>query len=259
MQTPALDRFLKQVGKVVHHLNTTVVGLSAVEAGTATKPIKLDISWQPSNVIASSRQARAFIMQATLVTVAEELVAYVVDLAFSPACSGLTFSSDANRANKFKALREYCHLEENHLSLGPLLVIHWRNKIIHRKSQAGLTKGQREILISESDVVKNNYKNLDPVLLLQHFDVNTPTLKDVSSLVAITINFVKIVDRSLPEPASKSEVLEWLEYLDLTTNLERVERVSRAKGKLDQGITNFLMTHCPYLKDSYFQYVYDES
>lgn len=259
MQTPALNRFLKQVGKVVHYLNTVVVGLSAVEAGTATKPVALDISWQPSNVIASGRQARAFVMQATLVTVAEELVAYVADVGSSPACSGLTFSGEAKRANKLKALREYCRLEEDHLSLGPLLVIHWRNKIIHRKSQAGLTKDQREILIGESDVIKNNYKNLDPILLLQHFEVNTPTLKDVSSLVAITINFVKSVDRSLPEPTSKLEVLEWLDYLDLTTDLERVERVARAKGKLNQGITNFLMTHCPYLKDSYFEYVYNES
>jgi hypothetical protein len=257
MKTPELKLFLKQVGKVVHFLNTVVVGLSAVESGDVTKPDAIDISWHPANVVASSRQARAFVMRSTLVMVAEELGNYISRTILSPACLGITCHGDS-RSDKLDALRTYFSLKEDHLFLGPLLVVHWRNRIIHSNSKANLTKSQRTILIEESPLIKGKYKNLDPILLLDHFDKNTPTLKDVSSLVAMTINFVKSIDQAIPEPASKSEVMKWIKHLDLESELDRVKRVSKNKGKLKQGVEVFLDTYFPSLKKAYFQYCGDD-
>lgn len=257
MKTLESKLFLKQVGKVVHYLNTIVVGLSAVESGNVNKPDAIDISWHPADVVASSRQARAFVMRSTLVTVAEELSNYVSSIILLLACLGITCQGDS-RSDKLDALRTYFSLKEDHLFLGPLLVIHWRNRIVHANSKANLTKSQRTILIEESPLVKDKYKNLDPILLLEHFDKNTPTLKDVSSLVAMTMNFVRSIDQAIPTPTSKSDVMKWIKHLGLERELDRVKRVSKNKGKVKQGVEVFFDTHCPSLKEVYFQYCDDD-
>lgn len=254
MQTPALKTYLDQVGKVVHYLNTIAVGLSAVESGSATKPKGLDVSWAPADPIASGRQARSFVLRATLVMVAEELDAYISSFAGSPASPRLEFSGGANRADKFSSLVTYFGLPNDHLVLGPMLLIHWRNRIIHRGSNAGLTKAEREQLIEQEPILKTDYKNLEPRALLEHFERNSPTLKDVSSLVAMTINCVKAIEAKIPDPASESQVMQWIEHLGFAQDLERVSRVAAAKGKVEVGVRNFIRTHCPSLEDPYFRY-----
>jgi len=259
MQTPALRQFLDEVGKVVHHLNSIAVGLSAVERGAAVKPAELDVSWHPADVVASGRQARAFALRATIVMVAELLGAYIAQVARFPSCKDLAFPPKGEREQKLEAVKDHFSIGDGELYLGPLLLVHWRNRIIHRKSNAGLTKVEREKLISCADVLRQSYKNLDPSLLLEHFENNAPTLKDTSSLIAMTINFVKMVDAAIPEPSSKEEVMEWIVLLNLEQQLDRVKRVSTAKGKLEIGLRTFLNTHCAFLTQPYFTHVASEA
>ncbi len=259
MQTPEFRQFLDEVGKVVHHLNTIVVGLAAVETGLATKPDSLDVSWSPADPRSSGRQARAFTLRATLVMVAEELGAFVEGTASSPACPGLQYPPKADRAVKLTAIKDFLSIEEDHLFLGPLLLVHWRNRIIHRASKANLSKAQRAKLVSESALVKEKYKNLDPNLLLEHFDKSTPTLKDVSSLVAMTINFVKCIQSKVIAPNSRESVLQWIAHFGLAEELDRVKRVATAKGKPDEGISHFLNSHEPSLAEAYTRHCADEA
>ncbi len=84
MKTPAYKPFINEVGKTVHHLNTIAVGLSGVEAGSCVKPEGLDISWNPSSLKDSSRDARLFTLKATIVFVAEELCTYESKIISSP-------------------------------------------------------------------------------------------------------------------------------------------------------------------------------
>jgi hypothetical protein len=255
MQTPALRQYLDEVGKVVHHLNSIAVGLAAVETGVAVKPAGLDVSWHPADVVASGRQARAFALRATIVMVAELLGSYIADVAKSPGCKNLAFPAKGERELKLEAIKDYFSISGDELFLGPLLLIHWRNRIIHRKSNAGLSKSERARFVACSGVLGHSYKNLDPSLLLNHFDTNSPTLKDTSSLVAMTINFAKMVDAAIPEPSSKEEVLEWIDFLGLGQELDRARRISIAKDKLEVGLSTFLNTHCSFLTGPYLTYV----
>jgi hypothetical protein len=259
MQTPALRQFLDEVGKVVHHLNSIAVGLSAVERGLATKPMELDISWHPADLIASGRQARSFALRSTIVMVSELLGEYIAQVASFPSCKNLVLPPKGERDQKLEAVKNFFSISEPELFLGPLLIVHWRNRIIHRKSNAGLTKSQRDQFVACKDVLLQSYKNLDPVQLLEHFNGNSPTLKDTSSLVAMTINFAKHVDGAVKMPSSKDEVMEWIEFLDIKNQLDRTKRVSGAKGKLEVGLRSFLDTHCPFLTDSYFTHVEGET
>jgi hypothetical protein len=259
MQTPALRQFLHEVGKVVHHLNSIAVGLSAVEQGLATKPAGLDISWHPADPVASGRQARSFALRSTIVMVSELLGEYIAQVARFPSCKDLVLPPKGERYQNLEVVKNFFSISEVELFLDPLLLVHWRNRIIHRKSNAGLTSAQRDQFISCKDVLFRSYKNLDPSLLLNHFDSNSPTLKDTSSLVAMTINFVKSVDGFIREPSSEEEVMEWIALLGIEDQLDRVKRVSSSKGKLEIGLRSFLDTHCPNLTAPYFAHVVDEN
>ena len=258
MQTPALRQFLREVGKIVHHLNSIAVGLSAVEQGLATKPAGLDISWHPADPVASGRQARSFALRSTIVMVSELLGEYIAQLARFPSCKDLVLPPKGERDQKLEAVKDFFSILEVELFLGPLLLVHWRNRIIHRKSNAGLTNAQRDQLISCKEVLCRSYKNLDPSLLLSHFDSNSPTLKDTSSLVAMTINFTKSADGCVKEPSSKEEVVEWITLLGIGDQLDRVKRISSSKGKPEIGLRSFLDTHCPNLTAPYFAFVADK-
>jgi hypothetical protein len=254
MPTPALQPFLDATGRIVHHLNTIVVGLSSVESGVATKPASMDITWLPRDVITSSRQARAFALRSTLVFLAEELNSYVDQITRYP---GLNRSGDwdsKKKADRLIAVQCQLMIQEDFIFVGAVLVAHWRNRNIHGQSRAKLTNAQRKILLDANETLKTEFKNLDAHRLLDDFDADSPSLKDTSSLVAMAIRFVKRLDQAIPEPTSAAEVNKWFVALGLSEQLDRVRRVAAAKGKESVGIETFIRTNCPELWNSYSYY-----
>ncbi|UVB01898.1 hypothetical protein [Acinetobacter lwoffii] len=251
MKTPAYKPFIDSVGKTVHHLNTIAVGLSGVEVGKCTKPEELNISWNPSNIKHSSRDARQFTLKATIVFVAEELCTYNSLIIGSPNIGNITLPKDADRSQKHLALTEHLKINDPALQLGPLLLIHWRNRIIHRKSTASLTASQILALKDANNQIKDNYKHLCSYKLLEDFNIGLPTLKDVSSLIAMTINYVHAVENHIPEPESKEDLENWLKNLDLYNEYERAQRVALSKHNPLGYMTNFFNTQCPKLLTAY--------
>ncbi|MEO8459450.1 MAG: hypothetical protein ABI451_02880 [Dokdonella sp.] len=251
MKTPALRPFLDAIGHVVHHLNTIAVGLAGVESGVACKPTAMDISWRPADLRTSSRAARSFALNATIVFTAEELCAYVDTIIGVPGLPKVKLPTDSDRAQRLTVLAGCLDLPSDHLLWGPLLLLHWRNRVIHRRSNAGLSKTQRDHLLGESAILAAKYKSLDAMLLLDHFKDRKPTLKDVSSLIAMTINCVKRMEDSIPEPSSPVEVMAWIAHLGLAEQFDRVKRVSAAQRNPKQAVANFFTTHCPELRSAY--------
>lgn len=254
MPTPALQPFLDATGRIVHHLNAIVVGLSAVEAGTATKPATMDVTWDPRDPRTSSRQARAFALRSTLVFLAEEINVYLDQMTTYPGIGRPAGWDVKSKAERLLAVWTQQNLDEDFVLAGTLLVGHWRNRNVHRKSKAGLTEAQRKLLVCASEEVGRSYKNLDPTRTLKNFDGDVPTLKDVSSLTAMAIRCIKKLDSSVPEPKSREDVKQWLTVLGLYAQLDGVRRVSAAKGKEVGGVEIFLRTHCPQLLDAYTFY-----
>ncbi|VXA84854.1 conserved hypothetical protein [Acinetobacter sp. 8I-beige] len=251
MKTPAYKPFIDSVGKTVHHLNTIAVGLSGVESGNCTQPEELNISWTPSNIKHSSRDARQFTLKATIVFVAEELNSYNSLIINSANIGNITLPKDADRSQKHLALTDHFEINDPILQLGPLLLIHWRNRIIHKKSTAKLTSSQISILKNSNAEIKDKYKNLCTTKLLQDFEKGLPTLKDVSSLIAMTINYVHAVEKLIPEPKSINDLESWLKNLGLYSQYERAQRVSISKPNPLGYMTNFFNTQCPQLLKVY--------
>jgi hypothetical protein len=251
MKTPAYKPFINAVGKTVHHLNTIAVGLAGVESGACSKPPGLDISWNPADIRASSRDARLFTLKSTIVFVAEEVCAYNSVIIGSPNIGDIQLPKNPDRSVKHLSLVEHLNIDEAPLFLGPLLLIHWRNKIIHRKSNASLTAAQVESLRDASHEIKESYKNLCVIKLLNDFDRGLPTLKDVSSLIAMTINYVKCVESSIQEPQSQEDFESWLKHIDLYSDYERAQRVAASKPNPKGTMDSFIRTNCPELFDAY--------
>jgi hypothetical protein len=254
MKTPAYKPFINAVGKTVHHLNTIAVGLAGVESGACSKPSGLDVSWDPADKRASSRDARLFTLKSTIVFVAEEVCAYNSVIIGSPNIGGITLPENPNRGQKHKSLVKHLNIDEAPLPLGPLFLIHWRNKIIHRKSIVSLTKDEVKTLRGASHEIKESYKNLCVMKLLDDFDRGLPTLKDVSSLIAMTINYVKRVESSIQEPQSKKDFESWLKHINLFSDYERAQRVAASKPNPERTMNSFISTNCPELLDVYQYY-----
>jgi hypothetical protein len=252
MESPPLSRFLHSLGKVQHHLHTIVVGLSAVEKGTATKPDNLDVTWTANDVIGSAREARRFLLKSTLIFVAEELQEYAIRI-LRYRCPSHSALPDS-RVERIKALVKPTELDPSYLTVAPIIVSHWRNRIVHRDSRVRLTVEEKERLISRGDSIRDNYKGIDVARFLQDFEFDKPTLKDVTVLIAMCVKFVRYVDSSLPQPLTSREVRRWLEAEELLNDVLKLEKQATNGGDPNQRgrAKQYLITKAPVLAEAYY-------
>lgn len=246
MESPPLHRFLASLGKVQHHVHTAVVGLCAVEEGGARKPDDLDISWTAVDLQGSAREARRFLLRATLVFAAEELGEYATQV--------LKYRGEEPPSDRADRLRRLGIVDPSYLGVAPVLVSQWRNRIIHRRSKARLLEVEEQGLTSQADAIKASFKNIEVTRLLQHFEGDQPTLKDVTVLLAMSIRFVRLIDITLPTPSSAHEVQKWLATLGLLAEVRRRENEARNGGNPDPRARakQFLLTEAPTLAEAYY-------
>jgi hypothetical protein len=254
MGSPPLVRFLRAVGKVQHHLHTVVVGLSAVEKGIATKPDDLDIAWQAHDLVGSAREARRFLLRATLIFVAEELNVFATQVLKYRALATAIDALPEDRAGRIRALTEADEVDPTYLTVAPLVVTHWRNRIVHPDSRARLTPAERQRLLTQSESARDSYKGVDVVRLLGDFETDQPTLKGVTVLLAMSIKFVRHVDSTLPQPATSEHVRLWLQAENLLTEVLRIEKEAANGGDPDprRRGKQYLLTKAPGLAQVYY-------
>jgi hypothetical protein len=161
---------------------------------------------------------------------------------------------DGDRATRLTNLVKGYSLPQDHIFLSALLLVHWRNRIVHSRSKANLSNQQRMDLVAASSTLAKDYKNLDAKRVLLDFDRNAPTLKDASSLTAMAITLARRIEAQIPYPSNGTEVRAWLAHCGLTAEVDRAIRVSGAKGKLEQGISTLLRTHFPDIEPAYMSH-----
>lgn len=250
MPTPALTFFLNNVGQTVHYLNTTVVALSGLEQGSFKKPDDLDITWAPADIVASARKSRLFLVKSSLAFVSTALTEYVDTVTSYPSFTRPDNWTDKSNSEKLVSLNQLTGSAEDYLALGAALLIHWRNRIIHPKSNAELSSKQRNIFLNAAPEIKANYKNLDAAKLLSDFQSDTFTLKGASSLVAISINLVRRIDAWFSPPSTQEELDKWIKTLELAQELGDVEKSAPGERGKKKG-EMYLRTHCNFLANSY--------
>jgi len=265
-----LSNFKKTVGRAVFNLNTIVVGLDAVENGYP-KPDGLDISWSPPDRKIAARATRKFAVEAVLVHVSEALSQYVAALSKLSQFTDLrknwdriqnptklekekgTKKRDVSNAEKFVDVASQLIGEKEYRVSGAALLIHWRNRVVHPNSNAQLKPIQKQLLQKNEKIISEEYSNLSVDCLLCHFHEKRPTLKDISSLIAMTIKLAHRMDEKIYQSFEKCDVIAWLDHYEISEIIEKVKRESKPE-KVEESIKRVFNTHAPKLKDHYFEF-----
>lgn len=245
-----LRDFLSAVGEAVANLNTAVVGLDAVE-NNHQKPPSLNISWNPRDRVFAARKARRFVLESVLVRLAEALSEFVGATAQLPAFAHIhrEWTDKTSRAQKLIDVAGSKLGKENYLVLGATLVVHWRNRVVHPRSRASLTSAQRKALQRASGEIDEKFGGLSITRLLEDFDKGTPTLKEISSLIAMSIRMARALDKTLS--TLSSEDLECLlRYYGLDVRISELE-AKTTPGKRPESILRMLQAEAPGLAEAY--------
>lgn len=198
MESDGLSKFLEIVGDAVHSVNTICVGLTAVSAGSAQKPDDLTIGWSTSNPEIAASKARIFALRASLVFVEEALLKY---LDFLKTCTTdneklLNALKTDGAAERVVEVSKFLFRVEPYWWPMVVLLVRWRNKVVHN-STIKLTGHQKKLLVENAASLKKNHAGIDISTTLKNFESGQITLKDFTTLIAITVRFVRALDEQL--------------------------------------------------------------
>ena len=235
-------------------LNTAVVGLAAVEKGY-NKPDTLNVSWQPRDRRIAARESRKFILESVLVRVAEVINEFVLALSKLPRfeASRNAWERGASSSEKISAVATSLLQKNDYLIPGVVLVVHWRNRIVHSDSNAKLLHNQKQVLTRNKETIAELYRGLSVSKLLGDFDNQRPTLKDVSSLIAMTIKFARKIDRAMQGNLNKDELDAWLNHYGLVPMLEKV-KAETSPEKRRASVCRLINSRAPLLLDAYLSH-----
>jgi hypothetical protein len=145
-------------------------------------------------------------------------------------------------------------LGKQYVVAAAVLVAHWRNRIVHpSSSKAKLRHEQKKILYENYLEIADKYRGLSVDCLLCHFEEGRPTLKDVSSLVAMTINLAREVDKSISSTLGKDDFDAWLVHLGLRDVIEKVTADTKPE-KIVASIRRVFTSTAPTLLNGYEKY-----
>lgn len=245
-----LRDFLVTVGEAVANLNTTVVGLDAVERGHE-KPETLSISWNPHDRVTAARKARRFVVEAVLVRVAEALSEFISATAQLPRFRPLRtrWNNNTSLAEKLADVATTVLGDQNSLAAGAALLIHWRNRVVHPRSRASLTPRQIQTLQDASEEIEEEFAGLSVARLLSDFEAGTPTLKDISSLIAMSIKMARRTSEKV-DISSEEDLDALLEYYGLKSRIAGLV-AQTTPAKRDASVLRLLQSAVPGLAEPY--------
>lgn len=244
---------LHDIGSSVFCLNTIVVGLDAVEQGHE-KPDGLDISWNPSDRNIAARKSRKYVLESVLIKVSEALNQFLIALIKLPRFVEIRskWSGSESVAEKILDVSNTL-IGPQYLTSAVALLVHWRNRIVHRSSRATLNVDSKRILRENEQEILENYKRLSVDRLLAHFEEGRPSLKDISSLISMSINWARQINQAVYDSLTKDDLDVWLDHYDIKTALIKITAETKPE-KLEPSIRRMFVSRAPMLTELYFQF-----
>ncbi|POA70810.1 hypothetical protein [Pseudomonas sp. DP16D-R1] len=270
--TQALADFLQVVGSGVADLNTIAVGLAAISQNHV-KPDGLNISWAPKDPQLAAKKARKAAVHAAMVVTVEALNQYVRAVTKLPRFERLTSEWKSRKpkppsaAERFSELAkqlftptalgsEAADYDTRFRSCCVMLLIHWRNRHVHTDSSAELTHQEKQLVQANEERIRDAYAGLGVEKLFCDFEQNRPTLKEVTTLIAMTIQEVREMDQAVYVCNDAAELQAWLAHYKLTGRIEKIQRESSPE-KRHASVLRMLNTHAPRLTPWYEKFIPD--
>jgi len=257
MESEGLRKLLETVGDAVHSVNTICIGLASVASGNAEKPENLTIGWSSSNPEIAAGKARLFALRSSLVFVEEALIQY---LDFLEACSTDDLKikkalSNEGAAERVIEISKLLSPAEPYWWPMVVLLVRWRNLVVH-SSRTRLTIHQTNLLLKCAKNLQNNHAGIKIEQTLANFESGQITLKDFTTLIAVTIRYVRVLDEEL-EP--RIHTIEGFEHRLKQRNLLKVfNQVMNSNGEQTRRrkLSAFLKSEFSSIPDVFFEEIY---
>ncbi len=258
----ARKTFKRLLGHANHYLITILVGLDHIKNNKTTLPDEFKTSWNPKSRESSSIRSREFAISATLSWTIDSLDAYLGYCHKKPSLYQekelLEKAGAAGQSadKKFMVLCDHIKMDsiqdfEKYYALTNL-AFKWRNKLVHIFAENQITQETRAILTINEGFYHDNFQGLDIIRLLKQFDnSNTPSFKEITSIVRGVHNYVELADGYLLKTINKEN--HFTECLDFhfklnTENLSSLRQKTarfcnspyeRRLNSLNQAIMNY--------------------
>jgi hypothetical protein len=205
LESPARRSFKDMAGHINHFLITILIGLAAVEDGTATLPPGMHTSWAPHNRTRSAARSREFANKAFLAWLADALDAYIRGLQSEPSLASAKIIEGIERANREQeGLRGRLRvvsaateqLEAPEAILAEMAIV-WRNRLVHQQATNRIGSPLTAAARGHSEEFINLYQGLvidDLIKHVQHVPSAAPTLKEATAIVRASHTFVERSD-----------------------------------------------------------------
>jgi hypothetical protein len=244
VESEGLKTFLLTVGDAVYSLNTICVGLSGLGTGLIEKPDDLTITWETSNPKHAAIKARQYAVKSSLVFVEEALLQYISYLSQNPALDVGFRKSLAveGAAEKVRNLSKEANFPEEYWSPIIVLLVRWRNQVVHG-SKSRLKEIEVQALIRNKDKIYEAQSKTNIEETLQNFDAGRITLKDVSTMIAVTIKTLRYVDEKLNLSITTIEQFEQhIKYVEKQTEYNNIIKAN-GEETIKRKFFNFIATN----------------
>ena len=250
-----------QIGNSVHYMNTIAIALSELSDQEDIDTKSVNVSWKPSNLEKSKKDARRYSNRSAIV--------YCVESFFE-------FYNSVKK--QYKAVLDMQHIKEGDakadkvynfllkiddvdkaLAVFIKLSMYWRNKIIHKSSNNKLTSEEIAILRKNNPITEGLQKhNYSVDITLQNFDDDKVTLKDASTLSTLIIRSAEYVGAHIVKRINEDKyVLK--NILKEDKEFQKIRNYSHSdKAKIkERKIRAFFQTNYAYIHNENIQYVVD--
>ncbi|OLQ95307.1 hypothetical protein BIY21_20825 [Vibrio ponticus] len=238
-KSPYLHKLTDEVGGSIHSLNTIAVSLSHLSNSTTT-PAGLNITWKPVNVGGASKNARRFAIRSSIVFHAEMLFEYLSELSKDPfwSPSGINFNiALKSQDSKAKRVSAFCKsipgIEREWVVLTELMC-HWRNKIVHAKSNANISSKDKQFLQSKSNDIYKDYYHFDVDKAISDFRADKVTLKEATTLTTFLIKCCNAIDDHYLNLVNNTKIADVISILNKERDFVVLTKQSKGEKRTRQ-------------------------
>lgn len=143
--------------------------------------------------------------------------------------------------DRILALNEFFNFEKEYWYPCIVMMIKWRNKVVHQISTGQLSREEINILNQNSVDIKDKHANIDIERTIDHFNKNEITLKDITTLIAITIRYARSIDEQIFQSVDRIEIVESYvtrkKLIEKYNSIANLENESIRKRKFGNFIT----------------------
>ncbi len=222
-RTPARQSFNRYCGDAVFQLNTAIVGLEQIAAGSTQH--NLTIKWPvPTDLRSAANQSRRLLLGGVLILVHSRFDSYLQEtgndrkLQAEPdtrrkICKQIQKSTGSGKSEMYSVFERskllmaaLGSIDEAALAFVDAASV-WRNSIVHKNAHHKLNPIARGYFNRHAASISNTHAGIDVQKLVGHLESggSYPTLKEATTMIAFLIKAVAIIDNAFIASAFATE------------------------------------------------------